>query len=131
MALLVAREGIEELWFGGARGTDTVALLAALAHRKEGRPKLVVVVPDKVSRQPYEAQAAIRRADQVIELGHPITKEDRYAAFKERNVYLVDHTSFLVAFWTGDYKTGTGHAVAYAERDGIKVYKIPVRGLPK
>jgi hypothetical protein len=33
-----------------------------------------------------------------------------------------------VAFFNGDYKSGTGQAVRMAEKDGLYVYKIPVTG---
>lgn len=127
MKTLVGNASIDAIYFGGARGADTEALKAALEFRADKRPWLVVVVPDTVSRQPRETHEWTRKADEVIELHAAITKDDGFASFKKRNVFLVDIASFLVAFWAGDYSTGTGHAVRYAEKDGLVVYKIPIR----
>ena len=64
--------------------------------------------------------------DELIELGNPITNEDRYRSYKIRNEFLVDISSFLLAFFNGNYASGTGSAILYAEKKRIKVYKVTV-----
>lgn len=126
MKILVAKPHVGVIYFGGALGTDTIALKAALHYRIGKRPHLVVVVPDTTSHQPAAARDWICQADEVVELGNPITQDDGWASFKKRNEFLVDHGSCLVAFFNGNYKSGTGHAIRYAEKNGLTVYKILV-----
>lgn len=124
MERLLQNDTIREVWFGGARGTDTEALLAALHHRGSNIfPRFVVVVPNQIANQPKECWESIHRADRVIELGIPIQKEDGWAAFQRRNEYLVDEASTLLAFWNGE-KSGTGNTVAYAKKKGVQVRVI-------
>jgi len=125
---LVNNTSIDAIYFGGARGVDTEALRAALEFRKDKRPHLVVVIPDTVEEQPWDTREWTRKADEVIELRNPISKANKFASYRIRNQYLVDIATFLVAFWNGDYKSGTGQAVRMAEKDGLYVYKIPVTG---
>jgi hypothetical protein len=125
---LVGNPTLDAIYFGGAKGTDTEALKAALHYRTGKKPWLVVVVPDTVEVQPGETHEWARKADEVIELRNHISKDDSFASFRTRNQYLVDVATFLVAFWNGLYKSGTGQAVRMAEKVGLVFYKIPVTG---
>lgn len=122
---LVGNPAVSEIWFGGALGADTVALQAALEFRVGRRPKLVVVVPNTTDHQPVETRAWIHRADQVIELKAEITVKNKYQAFQQRNEFIVDHSSVLVAFWNGLFKSGTGSCVRYAQTTKCKLKHIP------
>lgn len=123
---LVKNPSIDAIYFGGAKGGDTEALKAALFYRTGRRPWLVVVVPDVVTKQPFETRAWTHRADEVIELKNPITSDDDYEAYTIRDQYLVDVGSLLVAFWRGNYKTGTGKTVRMAENSGLKIVRVPL-----
>ncbi len=124
---LIMNPKVDEIWFGGAKGADNEALKAALHHRGSALvPRLVVVVPDTVSQQPWECQVIIQRADQRIELGLPITADDRYAAYHRRNEFLVDHASLLVAFWDGKKSSGTSSTVNYAKKTNCLFKHIPM-----
>lgn len=128
MKALVGNPSIDAIYFGGADGADTEALRAALQFRVGTRPWLVVVVPDTVRAQPASTRDWTYQADEVIELGNPITSEDHFSSYRKRNEYLIDCGTSVVAFFNGNYKSGTGQAVRYAERDGVVVLKIPVKG---
>jgi len=117
---------IDVVYLGGASGVDTEFLKAALQYRVGLRPKLIVVVPDTVERQPVSTREWTRRADGVVELFEPITSDNRYLSYKKRNEYLIDQGTFLIAFFNGDFKSGTGSAINYAKKCGKKVYTIPV-----
>lgn len=123
---LIENSTIKAIYFGGARGTDNEALKAALYYRKGWFPRLIVVLPDTIEQQPAETHQWIRRADEVIELKQPITSEDGYLSYRKRNEYMVDYATFLVAFFNGNFKSGTGQAIKYAEKLGRTVYKINV-----
>lgn len=126
MVALLKKDAVDAIYFGGARGTDTLALQAAAEVRVGLRPHLVVVVPDKAESQPFEARQWFHLADEVIELGNPIASRDRYQAFRIRNQYLVDVATLLIAFFNGDQKTGTGQAIRMAEEVGLRVVLVPV-----
>jgi len=125
-ATLLMNLSIDEVYLGGASGVDTEFLKAALHYREGIRPKLIVVVPDTVDRQPLSTRNWTRRADLVIELQEPITEDDHYLSYKKRNEYLVDRGTFVVAFFNGNFKSGTGQAITYARKAGKTVYTIPV-----
>lgn len=126
---LVHNPTIDAIYFGGAIGADTEALRAALTYRTEKRPWLVVVTPDTVEHQPGPTQVWSRQADELIELKNPITSNDKFASYRIRNQFLVDACTLLVAFWNGNYKSGTGSAVRMAERQGKPVHRIPLGDL--
>jgi predicted Rossmann fold nucleotide-binding protein DprA/Smf involved in DNA uptake len=127
MEALVSDTTVTEIWFGGARGGDTVALrcafIALIADDTVlGKgPKLVVVVPDTVEKQPKETHVVTAFADQIIELKNPIARADHYAAYGIRNRHMVDHTDEIVAFTDGRINTGTMSCARYAEKQGKKV----------
>lgn len=125
-ATLLRNLSIDEVYLGGASGVDTEFLKAALRHRESTKPKLIVVVPDTVDRQPVSTRHWTRQADLIIELQEPITDDNRYLSYKKRNEYLVDRGTFLVAFFNGNFKSGTGQAITYARKSGKTVYTIPV-----
>lgn len=125
--MVVENSTVDEIWVGGARGTDNEVLKASFHYRVGKTPKIIVVVPDTVQKQPRECQDWIRRADQVIELGLEITQENGFSAFRKRNEFMLDHGKVLVAFWDGKPKSGTAQAVHYARKTNLPVKHIPVR----
>ena len=125
-ATLLSNLSIDEVYLGGASGVDTEFLKAALYYRKNFRPRIIVVVPDTVDRQPISTKDWTRRADEIIELQESITADNRYLSYRKRNEYLVDRGTFVVAFFNGNFKSGTGQAINYAKKVGKTVYTIPV-----
>ena len=116
-----------ELLFGGAIGTDTVALEQS-AELWPGVKK-VVIVPDTLRDQPPTARTAAHRyADQIIELHHPITRADNYNAYRIRNRYLVEHADHLLAF-IHNIKSGTGNAITLAVMLKKPHTNIPIKGV--
>ena len=101
-------------YFGGAVGTDTVAL----EHCGTVYPKTrrIVVVPNQLKHQPPTAVQAIEHyATDVIELNHRITRIDAYEAYRIRNRYLVEHADQLIAFCNLNRKSsGTQNAILQA-----------------
>ncbi len=127
MKKVVSLPHIDAIYFGGARGGDTEALKAALHFRGGSpRPYLVVVVPDTLLKQPFETHTFSRKADEIIELKHPITPTDGFSAYSKRDQYLVDVATSLLAFFSGNYASGTGKTVRMAEEVGLVVTKIQI-----
>lgn len=133
MTTLMCDPGIEAIYFGGARGGDTVSLKAAIEIRGlwDNIPELVVVVPDRIEDQPRIAREWILKADRVIELKNPITPSDQYRSYDIRNEYLVNVAQkgegFIVAFWNSK-PSGTANCVGFAKAMEVPVQVVAISG---
>ena len=113
-----------ELRFGGARGTDTVALTAA---GKLAVPSvlLTVIVPGTVSQQPVDAQEAIQKyAHKVVEMKLVLSDKRSY---HQRNVALIAEADGLLAFWYGR-PGGTANCISAARQIGLPVEVVWLKG---
>lgn len=112
---------VEAIIFGGARGSDTVALRAALNSRKDYTPKLIVALPVNLAYQPKDTQIITSQADELVEMS--LTGKDMY---RVRNQYIVNNCTQLVAFWNGDEKSGTAQTIRLAKSDKklVEVYFV-------
>ena len=128
MHSLLKNDSVDRVLFGGAVGADSEALRACLFFRQKlGKQiQLVVVTPDTVDQQPVQVQVWIKQADEVIELKNLITSEDHYNSYHIRNRYLVENAEIVIAFFNGQYNSGTGHAMRHAKLLGKKLAIIPV-----
>lgn len=114
--------------FGGARGGDTIALIAAA--KIFPKANLWVIVPRRLVDQPEEAVKAIsNHADKVIEM----EREDfpRASSYWARNDLLVSKSTHVVAFYGEKrakvkdlHKGGTGGTALIASTSGKKLKRI-------
>ncbi len=136
---LVLNKAVKRMVFGGAIGGDTVALDAAVKARgKNSRPWLIAVLPCKLKDQPPETWEVTRKADQIIELGNPITSSDGWAAFHKRNRFMVDFarkqlgaSARVVGFTNRDPRSGTESCLNYADsfkKDGVQLKRLDIEG---
>lgn len=125
---LVTNPDVEAIYFGGASGGDTEALEAALNIIYMHKPKLIVVLPNKLERQHPQTHAASRRADQLIELGLAITSKDYYSAYHRRDEYMVNNAECVVAFFDGIPKGGTHYTLEYGKKTNKTVEVVPILG---
>src|SRR5438046_4031647 len=95
----IIKSKIKFMLFGGACGVDDIALKASYQYREHSRsfyPRLVVVVPDQVIDQPFDAREGIRKlSDSTIELGNRITEDDNFESYRIRNRWMIDHVGQL------------------------------------
>lgn len=132
MAKLMTDPLVEAIYFGGAIGGDTVALQACLDMTFLDRPKLIVVVPFKLSDQPKITRSVSEQADELIELGNPITVSDGYRSYHIRNEFMCDHSSKIVAFWNKSTKpSGTAACIRYALKTKKEVEIVEIKGEDK
>lgn len=124
--VIASRNDIEAIIFGGARGTDTVALECAYEIRVEQKRnfELIVVVPFKIEKQPRAAQDAILKyANRVIELNLPFSM----GGYHKRNEEIVKMADMILAFW--DRKDGgTSHTIERARKHGKEIKVIELSG---
>lgn len=126
----LVEDGVDQFFFGGALGVDSIALEGAYVATLDGKgrkpPKLTVVVPDRVGDQPRLARLAIVEfSTNVIELHNKISAVDKWKAFRLRNQYMVDHATEVFAFLDRSNRpSGTRQCVAYAERMKKPVHRV-------
>ena len=114
---------IDVMIFGGARGADTMALIAASCLFPEVHK--LVIVPKTIGDQPKAARRAIiKYADEIIEMKHPAFPQAR--AYYARDDEMVRRATHVIAFYgykrcPNIYVGGTGHAVLNAKTRDIKV----------
>jgi predicted Rossmann fold nucleotide-binding protein DprA/Smf involved in DNA uptake len=131
---LVCDPSVSAIYFGGARGADTIALNAALSIKEAiGRDdiNLVCIVPDTVDKQPVETREVSKQADKLIELGNTITTSDGYSSYHARNHYMVNSSTEVVAFWNGDIRSGTWSTIKYAKAIKKPVTIVKIEGSDK
>ena len=123
----LAEAGVTDFFSGMAEGTDTYCAQIVLdLRRKNPALNLHCVLP-------YEGQAdewsdaarkqyhlILRQADEVVYVG----REYSGACMRNRNYYLVDHSSILLAVYNGVYRSGTGMTVRYAKKLGREIFSI-------
>lgn len=122
--IITSRDDIEAIIFGGARGTDTIALEIAHKIRQDTNKvfELVVVVPFKINKQPREAREAIEKyADRLIELDQPFSM----GGYLKRNQEMVRMADLVLAF-SDKRDGGTTHTIDIARkfRKEIKVFEL-------
>jgi predicted Rossmann fold nucleotide-binding protein DprA/Smf involved in DNA uptake len=111
--------GLKRYWLlGGAIGVDDIATQWLL-----DRGELVTgVVPFLREDQPRSVQETLARlTGGCFELALSKTKK----AYLDRNSYMVDHSTTVIAFWNGE-KGGTWQTIQYALKNGRETHVYPV-----
>lgn len=112
---------------GMASGTD---LWAARAAYDEAIPYTCARpwaghAPRKADEKMYNN--ALYHASEVVVVNPSPTYLGKHLYF-DRNHWMVDNSDALIAVFNGDWKTGTGECIKYAEKAGKKIYRLdPVR----
>ena len=123
----LADRGVTDWLSGMAQGVDLWCAQIVLALRKENPAlKLHCVLPCERQESKWTASAQERyrsilaQANEVIYVGQEYSRD----CMLERNRYLVDHSSILLAVYNGTWRSGTGATVRYALKQGREVIII-------
>jgi len=128
----LAERGFTDFLSGMAEGTDLWAARAVLDLR-EDRPelKLHCILPHRGQSDGWgaaaraEHRAILEEADSVVYL----RRAYRNGCMLERNRFLVDHATLLLAVYNGEKRGGTAATVRYARKAGRGMILIdPVSG---
>lgn len=124
MERLITENGVQHFISGMALGTDLIAAELVL-ELKEKYPQITLE-----SAIPYEEQAIkwtvpqreryyeiAEQCDDTITLQYTYTRD----CMKRRNQYMVDHSEYVLAVWSGVARTGTGQTVRYARSWGRQI----------
>ena len=123
----LAERGVTDWLSGMAQGTDLWCAQIVLDLKKKNPAlKLHALLPCKgqESKWPAAAQALYRsileQADDVFFVGRAYSPD----CMLERNRYMVNRASILLAVYNGTYRSGTGMTMRYAQKLGREVIII-------
>lgn len=123
----LAERGVTEFLSGMARGADIWAAEIILDLKKKNpalRLRCVLPCGGQERKWPASEQeryhSILRQADGVIWVNREYTAD----CMLDRNRYLVEHSSVLLAVYNGTYRSGTGMTVRCAQRLGREVIII-------
>ena len=118
-------DGCDTFITGCAQGADIICGELVLKLKEEKYPdiRLICAVPyrgqaDRWSsewRERYEA--LLQAADEVVEVCPHYTT----SCFHQRNRYMVDHSTDVIAVYNGEEKGGTAYTINYALEQGKRV----------
>jgi len=126
--LIACDDAVEEMRFGGAIGSDTLALKVAGDYlRTIGKSTdLSVFLPWAVASQPIEAQEVIEEYATIIVENCGLGKEHPWRARNEAMILGIHdkpRVDSLVAFWEGNkVRSGTYMTINIARSNGIYIY---------
>lgn len=116
--------GITDFLSGMAEGTDLWAAQAVLDLREKNPAlKLHCILPHKGQPDKWSATAReqyfsiLEQADSIVYVNRDYHK----SCMLERNRFLVDHASFLLAIYNGECRGGTAATVRYAQKVGREI----------
>lgn len=121
---LITEEGVQHFITGMALGTDLIAAELVLELKKT-YPQITLE-----SAIPYEEQAikwTVQQREKYYKIAgqcdESVTLQATYSrdCMKNRNHYMVDHSGYVLAVWTGIPRSGTGQMVRYARSLGRQI----------
>ena len=121
----LAEQGVTDFLSGMAQGVDLSCAQIVLDLRKTNPAlKLHAILPCEGQERKWTASAQehyrsiLAQANEVIYVGQEYSRD----SMLERNRYLVDHSSILLAVYNGTWLSGTGATVRYARQLGRSIY---------
>ena len=123
----LAEEGFTHFLSGMAEATDTWSALAVLSLREKNTAiKLHCILPCTAQAEKWSASSQdlyssiLKQADSVVYVSRDYHKK----CMLDRNRFLVDHASTLLAVYNGVRRSGTGATVNYARKMGREIIVI-------
>ena len=123
----LADAGITQFLSGMAEGTDVWSALSVLAlQEKKPKVKLHCILPCREQADKWAASSQdlyhsiLERADSIVYVSRAYHKN----CMLERNRFLVDHASALLAVYNGEWRGGTAATMRYAQKLGREIIVI-------
>lgn len=119
--------GYTDFLSGMAEGADTWAALAVLALKRENPAlRLHCILPCEGQEDGWSVSArelyfaVLEQADEVVY----VNREYHKGCMLERNRYMVDHATCLLAVYNGEWRGGTAATMRYAQKMGREIVVI-------
>jgi len=119
-------DGIDTFYGGLAQGFDLIAAEMVVKEKYAGADiKLVSVAPFRGQELKWSRNWRARHDEILKASDSVVVLNDNYirGAYHERNKYLVDHSTRLIALYNGK-NGGTQHTVEYAAEKGVEIINI-------
>ena len=123
----LAERGVTEFLSGMALGVDLWSAQIVLGlQEKYPTIRLHCILPCEGQEIKWadsaqeQYRSILRRSSDVVYVSRKYTQN----CMLERNRYLVDHASILVAVCNGTQRSGTGATVRYAQKQGREIFII-------
>ena len=123
----LAEQGVTDFLSGMAQGVDLWCAQIVLDLKKKNPAlKLHAILPCEGQESKWTVSAqelyhsVLAQANEVIYVGQEYSQD----CMLNRNRYMVDHSSILLAVYNGAYRSGTGMTVRYAQKLGREVIII-------
>ena len=123
----LADAGITQFLSGMAEGTDVWSALSVLAlQEKNPKVKLHCILPCREQADKWTAssqdlyRSILERADSIVYVSRTYHKN----CMLDRNRFLVDHASALLAVYNGERRGGTAATKRYAQKLGREIIVI-------
>ena len=124
---MLAEQGVTDFLSGMAQGVDLWCAQIVLGLKKKNPAlKLHAILPCEGQESKWSASARelyhsiLERADEVVY----VSRAYRPDCMLERNRYIVEQASMLLAVYNGAYRSGTGMTVRYAQKLGLETIII-------
>lgn len=123
----LADRGVTEFLSGMALGTDVWSARSVLDLREKNPTiKLHCILPCREQADKWTASSRelyysiLDQADSIIYVSRTYHKN----CMLDRNRFMVDHASILLAVYNGMQRSGTGATVRYAQKQGCEIFII-------
>jgi len=123
----LAGAGVTQFLSGMAEATDTWAALSVLDLReKNSAIKLHCILPCTAQAEKWSAssqelyRSILERADSIVY----VSREYHKNCMLDRNRFLVEHASILLAVYNGERRGGTAATLRYARKMGREIIVI-------
>ena len=124
---LLADAGVTQFLSGMAEATDTWSALSVLALREKNPAiKLHCILPCREQADKWSSssrnlyRSILKRADSIVYVSREYHKD----CMLERNRFLVEHASILLAVYNGELRGGTAATMRYAQKMGREIIVI-------
>ena len=124
---LLVDAGVTQFLSGMAQGADSWSALSVLALREKNPViKLHCILPYRGQADKWSAssrdlyRSILERADSIV----LVSREYHANCMLDRNRFLVEHASTLLAIYNGDRRGGTAATMRYAQKMGREIIVI-------
>lgn len=128
---ILADAGYRYFICGGALGYDTLAAQTVLKAAQDYQIELFLALPCRNQTEKWMnkkgGNEAVREYQRIK--GHACGihyVRDFYedGCMRERNVWMVEHSSFCIAFYNGSPRSGAGQTYRLAKESGVAMYNV-------
>ena len=123
----LADAGVTQFLSGMAEATDTWSALSVLALREENPAlKLHCILPCREQADKWSAssrdlyRSILERADSIVY----VSREYHKNCMPDRNRFLIEHATILLAVYNGERRGGTAATMRYAQKLGREIIVI-------